>query len=353
MTSGYLSALVERHTAAEPAVAPRARSAFEPDAATADPFDSRPSASPSADPWGMEEADSVAEPRPGDAPRRTPRRRIRALAPEPMDEIVAPDPGPAPLAPPAPRRPRASTESTEPAVPDAPTRQDAPRGVDATPAAHPTRSPAPPSVDRPAPRGNDPHPPASVEPLRPAPRRVDAPAPRPAADPPLPRIDTLPSEPARRDRRMDAGRSTVIHPESESVAVQRPVPAPGRREMDVRPAEEVAPTPRAADWRPAAAESAERRRDDEARDAAAPVPAPPPPPPSIVMVQPVVRSAPLPAAVDAPTNEAPAPAPVIEVSIGRIEVRATQTPAAAPAPVRRAAGALSLDDYLRRRGGGR
>ncbi|HEX2209176.1 MAG TPA: hypothetical protein VHG93_15960, partial [Longimicrobium sp.] len=76
---------------------------------------------------------------------------------------------------------------------------------------------------------------------------------------------------------------------------------------------------------------------------------PPSAAPSVVMVQPVVRAAPLPPAV---AEEAEAPAPVIEVSIGRIEVRATQAPAS-PAPVRRAPSTLSLDDYLQRRGGGR
>ncbi|HEX4953034.1 MAG TPA: hypothetical protein VF017_06540 [Thermoanaerobaculia bacterium] len=47
-------------------------------------------------------------------------------------------------------------------------------------------------------------------------------------------------------------------------------------------------------------------------------------------------------------SEAP---PRVEVTIGRIEVRATSTPSAAPA--RRAAGAsaMSLEDYLRRRDG--
>jgi hypothetical protein len=48
---------------------------------------------------------------------------------------------------------------------------------------------------------------------------------------------------------------------------------------------------------------------------------------------------------------APAPAPTIHVTIGRIEIRATP---AAPAPARPAAPrppGMSLDDYLRRRDG--
>lgn len=52
-----------------------------------------------------------------------------------------------------------------------------------------------------------------------------------------------------------------------------------------------------------------------------------------------------------PTQETTAPAPTIQVTIGRIEIRAT--PAAAPArAVRPAAPKLSLEEYLRSRGGG-
>lgn len=121
--------------------------------------------------------------------------------------------------------------------------------------------------------------------------------------------------------------------------------------MDVRPAEDAAPPRRGADPRPARSPSTGTRSGEDRAPAAPLPPSASTPSPSIVMVQPVVRSAPPPAAV-AEAAEAPAPAPVIEVSIGRIEVRATQAPASA-APVRHASSALSLDDYLRRRGGGR
>jgi hypothetical protein len=53
--------------------------------------------------------------------------------------------------------------------------------------------------------------------------------------------------------------------------------------------------------------------------------------------------------------EAPAPAaPIIHVTIGRIEVRAT-APQAAAAPARRASApaVMTLDEYLRRRDGER
>ncbi|WP_199746994.1 hypothetical protein, partial [Corallococcus sp. AB049A] len=47
-----------------------------------------------------------------------------------------------------------------------------------------------------------------------------------------------------------------------------------------------------------------------------------------------------------------APAPVVQVTIGRIEVRAVTPPAPArPAPAR-TSPSLSLDEYLRRRNGG-
>jgi len=61
---------------------------------------------------------------------------------------------------------------------------------------------------------------------------------------------------------------------------------------------------------------------------------------------PVVRSP------SVPVREAPPPAPTIQVTIGRIEVRATP-PAAAPARAARSATPrLSLEDYLRSRSGG-
>lgn len=49
-------------------------------------------------------------------------------------------------------------------------------------------------------------------------------------------------------------------------------------------------------------------------------------------------------------REAPAPAPTVHVTIGRVEVRAVQAPARDPRPVRAGEQPMSLDEYLRRRG---
>jgi len=51
-------------------------------------------------------------------------------------------------------------------------------------------------------------------------------------------------------------------------------------------------------------------------------------------------------------REEAAPAPIIQVSIGRIEVRATPPPAQAPRPRPSAPSAVSLEDYLRQRSKG-
>ena len=52
-------------------------------------------------------------------------------------------------------------------------------------------------------------------------------------------------------------------------------------------------------------------------------------------------------------HAAPPPQPTIQVTIGRIEVRAAPVPAASARPARPAAAKLSLEDYLRSRSGGR
>jgi hypothetical protein len=86
-----------------------------------------------------------------------------------------------------------------------------------------------------------------------------------------------------------------------------------------------------------------------------------------VKESPAIRPAPIPApaievvsrrsrsaaweSIDAP--QLASPAPTIHVTIGRIEVRATPPPVSAQSKSRPAAPVMSLDDYLRQRGGGK
>lgn len=96
---------------------------------------------------------------------------------------------------------------------------------------------------------------------------------------------------------------------------------------------------------------------------AAPGPAPrpdnrPPPQPAALVPKsmpagalPALRPAAVPQAVQAPPPR-PVEPPVIEISIGRVEVRAVSAPAPAAAPRQRsAAPMLSLDDYLKQKDG--
>ena len=78
-----------------------------------------------------------------------------------------------------------------------------------------------------------------------------------------------------------------------------------------------------------------------------PAQSPPPVAPEITPVLP-----PAPPKIELPTPDAP-PEPTIRVSIGRIDVRAADTPPAKAAPVKRPAPQLSLDEYLRLRSGGK
>jgi hypothetical protein len=54
----------------------------------------------------------------------------------------------------------------------------------------------------------------------------------------------------------------------------------------------------------------------------------------------------------AETEDAPQPTPVVNVSIGRVEVRATHATASETRRPREAAPLMSLEDYLGRRAGG-
>lgn len=151
-----------------------------------------------------------------------------------------------------------------------------------------------------------------------------------------------PREPSGRDADEVKRPSNVVQPTQP--------PSPARREAAV--------TPRAEDERAsfprnesARSRERERRRDDadeshaslQARRARESSNAIEPRPVPRCERQAVAREA---------RRERAEVAPTINVTIGRVEVRATQTPAPAPRRAETAAPRMSLDDYLRRRRNG-
>lgn len=99
---------------------------------------------------------------------------------------------------------------------------------------------------------------------------------------------------------------------------------------------------------------ASRKTEQPLVEPSAPQPARSPQPGQSVLAQPhITRSRETQAPVPAEFDTAPEPAPIINVTIGRVEVRASQAPASG---VRRQESAakrlMSLDDYLRQRAGG-
>ncbi len=143
-------------------------------------------------------------------------------------------------------------------------------------------------------------------------------------------------------------RETVVltperRPEAVAIAppaVARPQPAPALRVSE--PA--IVERPRADEAPPAR----EPGRSPE-RDLHAPVPAPSIRPALVAMARSTPSRAERARAGGAAMSTA---APTIQVTIGRIEVRGTPASSSKPAP-RSAAPTLSLDEYLRSRGGGR
>jgi hypothetical protein len=67
----------------------------------------------------------------------------------------------------------------------------------------------------------------------------------------------------------------------------------------------------------------------------------------------VVPALPAPAPPAAPREEQQPPRPAINVTIGRVEVRAVFAPPPQPAPRPQPAPAMSLEEYLKQRDGGR
>ncbi len=170
-------------------------------------------------------------------------------------------------------------------------------------------------------------PPARAEPQTPVAEEAPLLRPAPARAP-------MPDVPARDLTVQPPRRREVLRPPREEAVAG---PAAAHASILSHP-------PRAAQVEPIAADAA-------ARGSQPVLPVPPPAPllvvkgPSPATLLPV-RAARRDARVEAPKAEAPAPAPVIEVTIGRVEVRAVperETARTAPATPH-----LSLDEYLRR-----
>jgi hypothetical protein len=156
-------------------------------------------------------------------------------------------------------------------------------------------------------------------------------------------------------------RRPALEPASERVIVERliaPAPALAVTHAETGPIEKVVERIVTPAVHPAPATSVPAHVTAPPRSAPAPVVVTPPPrsAPAPVIVKP--RVAPAPAALasaQAPTQPEPAtpePAPIIQVTIGRIEVRATPPPSQPARGARPAGPALSLDEYLRSRSGG-
>jgi hypothetical protein len=129
----------------------------------------------------------------------------------------------------------------------------------------------------------------------------------------------------------------ALAPTPERIVIERPAlvePQPAAKASQPAPAPQIVAQPPAA----------QAARDPQPAPARAPLIMPQP---SITVIQ--ARPA-LPAA----SQPTAAPSePIIHVTIGRIEVRATPAPAPAARPKSAPTSATSLDEYLRQRNGGR
>jgi len=151
----------------------------------------------------------------------------------------------------------------------------------------------------------------------------------------------------------------------DAPALSAPLPRPRQEPLQaqVRPAPSrprMGPTPSSEpDGAPAVREPADspssRGRRLSARDGPEPADSPAPRPPPTFAAPPSGTTAALLApparAVLAPRAKQP-PEPTIQVTIGRIEVRATPPPAPSTRPPTTAPAAVSLDEYLRQRSKG-
>lgn len=324
--SDYLANLVARSIDPTPAVRPRLATRFEP----ASPGTAQPWSPPAGESGLAEETVAV----------RPPQAAGRARARPPVDEAEAGVPHPVGSAAPPPQR-RARREqdaedaSPRPLVATVEVSLATDRSAVAVAPGRGERRPQTPATV--APRhseeaaeesGLTDHPAAAAAPNRGEPRpQVPANAASRHSGEPMPAEDGSRRGRARRVPALDRA-----EPQSSTrAALSTSLPRPER--PDLPPASAHARPPAAAVVPSVRALSTERRPADDR--------APAVPPRQRLTVEenmPVwVRPA------------APAAEPVIQVTIGRIEVRATPAAAPAPRPRPAASPAMSLEEYLRRR----
>jgi hypothetical protein len=351
--SGYLAALVDRHLAAEPEVRPRALSAFEP-APAVEPFGPPPPFMADDGDFGGDSTPAVEEMDIAPARRRLPARAAadlpRAEAPA-VDERggpVPPAPGPAfdaDLARTPPTRrvsaghePHGGIERAWGGEDD----RDPFASVSPVPIHHDDVAPGAEAGAGSLPGPPDDAPPASADRPRSIRRgRGDAAAGAEESARVLPLGPTAgdappPIIPQRPERRVAAAAGPdAAPPPGARRTAREPAPPSTETRVIVRSA-----SPGSPGWEA-------RRDEDDALAEIAPRPGEAMDERPALAVHPVAQ--PAPAAVSDDTRRGEAAAPVIEVHIGRIEVRATPA-REAPQPARRAAaGVTQLDEYLRRR----
>ena len=216
-----------------------------------------------------------------------------------------------------------------------PARQQSREPVEEVPAqaSPPTGSPS-----RRSPRAGEAavQPPIVVEPPPVAPVSALAPPPPNRTGPALlPPAEPAPSNPASIADRRPADRRTTREPASQAAA--RPATAPaGMPNLAPRPLRRLADVAGADD----------PRRVEPRLTTLAPAGAPPAAIPRIVAVAPPARRTMAPAAVATQPTEAAGEERIVEISIGRVEIRATPVAATQERAAPAARPALSLEAYL-------
>jgi hypothetical protein len=389
--SGYLDHMLARAFGSGPVLRPRPRSRFEPTVAgpsdlavwaesTDTPVAERPQPPP---------ADGPAEPNPDPGPRTIP-----GTAPEPRPGRgrVRPQPTPRAVAGPEPfgdrqavgpfgiKDPDTERTSSDQPPTDLTSRRTGPVTAVGTPARLPSGiASADPTTEgtglRPAadsPEPGDPAPARHLPPPRAAPETRRPPGPVPA-DPvePAPATTVAHSRPSRPAARRHTGRVLASDGEPSPVSPRSQAVADTPMQADSPVVASVRDVPDAlvAAQRPTAAGSPEPAETSARTHPLARAPVGPPASvrapvaadPADMTGDPLADLLAIPDPVAAAPTEAPkrtspsrdiAPAPVVNVTIGRVEVR--QPPAPPPSPPVRSPGPrpLSLDEYLERRNSG-